>query len=233
MKKKLVMSIMLIIATAICIAGCRNGATSSVNRPTIVATPSEVVAKATPATTASTTPPTTAAVKAAVATKSTSSAIYEDNSDDFNGDDDHSTVIADSSINDGDDCDSSPAFNLPEKLELDSKPAPTKAPELATIPAPTKAPELATIPAPTRAPYTLNKWGRVTTSTEAVTSTELFPIEKGVFVLILSEQDTEITIAWYGDTATIPRNSVHILENITPEYEEKILQGCTAGVIEP
>lgn len=221
MKKKLVMSIMLIIATAICIAGCRNGATSSVNRPTIVATPSEVVAKATPATTASTTPPTTAAVKAAVATKSTSSAIYEDNSDDFDGDDDHSTVIADSSINDGDDCDSSPAFNLPEKLELDSKPAPTKAPELATI------------PAPTRAPYTPNKWGRVTTSTEAVTSTELFPIEKGVFVLILSEQDTEITIAWYGDTATIPRNSVHILENITPEYEEKILQGCTAGVIEP
>lgn len=88
-------------------------------------------------------------------------------------------------------------------------------------------------PTKAQAQVTPNVWGLVSASTEVETSTGSYTVEKGCYILIVSEYDNSYTIAWYGDNATIPCNCVSVLENVSTEHEEEILQSRTAGVIEP
>ena len=76
----------------------------------------------------------------------------------------------------------------------------------------------------------------ISAKTEVDTDSGKFPIEEGTYVRVISIESIEESsylIEWYGKTAKIPSEDARILEDITPEKEEQILQRKTAGVITP
>ena len=73
----------------------------------------------------------------------------------------------------------------------------------------------------------------ISTKTEVDTDLGKFPIDEGTYVRVIDQKSDSYVIEWYGNNAEIPINDLKILENITPEEEEQILQRRTAGVVTP
>lgn len=97
-----------------------------------------------------------------------------------------------------------------------------------TLPTSVTSTTVPTIVAPTS-----NNWGIVSTSTDIETSTGNVSVERGSYILIITESESFYTISWYNSTAEIPKNCVRNLGYVTPDEEKIFLQRRTAGVVYP
>lgn len=80
---------------------------------------------------------------------------------------------------------------------------------------------------------TANNWGVVSTSTDVETSTGNIPVERGSYILIISEDEFSYIISWYGSTAEITKEFVRVIGQVSLAEETVFLQRKTVGVITP